>query len=251
MRKTIFVTGIFVVLLLSGCATQFVCQDGRTVSNPSMCTAKTSEKTTEKPATNIPSSQPQQQTQQPVTKEIDPEIQKLFDKAKNITNYEYDYTAPKNEFVGQVMVLGNNMKIVFTKGPQVYMGYKYDTVYFELAKKTAVAMCTTLGDCENMTAAKQEDYDRVYVGTIQDVIDQVIYAKETGEEMLDNRNCKVVNYKLLNGETGRMWIEKWYGVPLKRLYTMEDQQVSATYFSFSKDSVKEVEVKVLEKAEFV
>jgi len=253
MRKTIFILGILLVLVFSGCAKQYVCSDGKTVSDPALCIVKE----TPAPITNIPSEPKQEVVQQPVeqpkpvVKEIDVDIQKLFDKAKTMTNYEYDYTAPKNGFVARVSVLNNNLKILFTKGPQVYLGYKYDTVYFDTVKKSAVAMCTTLGDCENMTAAKQEDYNRVYVKTPLELIDEVVYAKLTGEEMMDNRNSKVVDYKLSDGETGRMWIDIFYGVPLKRLFTMDGEQVSATYFSFSKDSAKAVEVVVPAKAEFI
>lgn len=237
--------------LLSGCAKQFVCADNKIVSDPSLCVVE--EKEESKPVANPINNLPVEKTitvEQPkaVEKEIDSAIQKLFDKAKKFTNYEYEYTAPKNVNIVKVSVMNNSMRLNVGKRPERINNFQYTDVFFEKDKKNAVLMCLQVEYCDNTKTALKADYDSLYIKTVMELIDEVTYAKVTGDEMVNNKDAYVVNYKLLNGEEGRMWIDKWYGTPLKKSFTKNDEVITEAYSNFLTNVVKELYVKISSEA---
>ena len=117
MNKAIFVLSMVLALMLSGCATQFVCDDGTTVTDPSMCPVEEVEEEEEEQVVVIEEEEEEEPVAEeevkPVTKAIDDDVQKLFDKVTKYNNYEYTYIAPKNEYVKEVKVMGDLIKEVF------------------------------------------------------------------------------------------------------------------------------------------
>ena len=254
MRKMILVLGLLMVFLLAGCAKQYVCSDGKTVSDPSMCVVEVKEEPKPEPVNpinNLPVTPvvPVEEVK-PVVKEIDVAIQKLFDKAKISTNYAYDYTAPKNLEVVKVYVLDNDMKLFLGKRPEMLGNFEYTDAFFENDKKSVVLMCLQVGSCDDTTAALKSDYDTLHVKTVMEVIDEVVYAKISGDEMLNGKYAHVVDYKLLSGEEGTMWVDKWFGTPMKKTFTKNGEKVSETYFNFDTGVVKESDVTVPGNAVF-
>lgn len=249
MNKILSVVFIMLLLVLGGCATKYVCDDGSTVTDPLMCAAEEPEEDEEEEQEILiieeEKEEPKAEEVKPVIKNIDKNVKDLFDKVREEDNFQYLYKAPKNAYTKKVYVMGDYIREVY-EGDQ-YVGddgrlsdNRYDTIYIDTSKRTAYRMCRE-EVCENTTLAKQVSYNEFYDGTFIGLIDSVVIAKDTDRsEMVEGRKTIVIDYKLENNQEGRMWIDQWYGIPMKLEYADSDGEKTSEEFSgYEPDSVTE------------
>ncbi len=254
MKKILFVLSIMLIIMLSGCATKYVCDDGSTVTDPTECKAEAEEEEEDDKQEVVMMDEEEEEEKEeevkPVLKNIDPNVQALFDKVKAKNNFQYLYKAPKGEFSKKVYVRGKFIKEEYL-GDQYVDGGKlsdnrYDTIFFDTDRKTAYRMCLDKELCENTTLAKKLSYNEYYMGTMIGLIDSISVGKDTDRtEMVGGRKTIVIDYKLEDNQEGRMWIDQWYGTPMKLEYLGSDGKKTSEEFSeYEPDSVTEGMVKM-------
>lgn len=144
--------------------------------------------------------------------EISPEVKELLDKHKSkITSIYYKYRGPQT---------GSNFYEFYVKDGKIkYMPYRetksldkpdsYDNIFIDKAAKTAQSYCEAAYCLSNGKKADL-DYDEVYMPTIIDWIEGLTQVKKVGEEVVDDRST----WKLETSQ-GTLWVDNFYGVPLK------------------------------------
>ena len=166
--------------------------------------------TTQQPADKQTTEQPvQQPAQQKQT--ISADVLELLNKHKTkVNNIKYSYKGPET---------GNNYHKFYVKGNNIryepYLAIKtldrqdsYDTIFIDTAAKTAQSYCLAVY-CKYGGLKGNLNYDDAYIDTIFDWLD-VAQATKAGEEVIDSRST----WKLLT-EKGIVWVDTFYGVPLK------------------------------------
>lgn len=173
--------------------------------------------------------------QQPATppapkQEISPEVKELLDKSKSrAKSIYYKYKGP------ETTTAGDNFFEFYVKGTKIK--YKpallvksldredsYDSIFIDKAAKTAQSYCTA-AYCAYKGKKQDLNYDSVYIATVFDWVDGLTSAKKVGEEVIDDRTT----WKLETNK-GMMWIDTFYGVPLKIDFSGKNyrfQQISA------------------------
>jgi len=85
----------------------------------------------------------------------------------------------------------------------------YDTIYLDKTSKTALAYCD--GRRCRVKGEKQTlDYDQSYIMTPLDWLDSIKSAEKLGEELIKKRST----WKL-STNSGTMWVDTFFGVPLQ------------------------------------
>ncbi len=147
--------------------------------------------------------------------EISSDVKELLDKSKTkVKNIYYKYRGPETE------KLGNNIFDFYVKGTKVkYLPYReikaldkpesYNSVYIDTIAKTAQTYCD---DRACIYKGKKGDlnYNDAYIQTIFDWINGLTKAVKVGEEVIDDRNVWKIDTN-----KGTMWIDTFYGIPLK------------------------------------
>jgi hypothetical protein len=248
--RLITIFTIILLICLTGCATKYVCEDGKVVSDLSMCkktqAAAPEQEPAQKPATTptkqetiieIPAETPTE-----IKKEIEPDVQALIDKTNTYDNYEFSYTQPKQEYSISVMINGKRMKYRLKDHVEQYQLKEfYDTVVLNKEQETAYQYCASLSKCEedNRKFIRQVDYEKMKMVTLQDVMNSLVKAKIVGEELMYNKNSEVVEYTDTSGKTGKIWIDSYFGVPLKKEYEIDGEKQSELFYGFSKGGITE------------
>ena len=154
-------------------------------------------------------------TPQAPKQEISPEVKELLDKSKGrAKSIYYKYKGP------ETTTAGDNFFEFYAKGAKIK--YKpallvksldredsYDSIFIDKDAKTAQSYCIA-AYCAYKGKKQDLNYDSAYISTIFDWVDGLASAKKVGEEVIDDRTTWKV-------ETSRgiMWIDTFYGVPLK------------------------------------
>ncbi len=189
---------LIVVLLLGGCASQ---ETARTAAEQPAAIP-------EKAAT--PSAQAQQVTQ-PVQASIDADVAPLLKLASTkVKSLNYHYSGPESD---------NQLYDIFIKGTKMaYLPFDkndysgptaYNIIFLDTAAKTAMSYCTHQ-TCTPKGKRGDLTYSAVYIATPLDWIVGITSAKKAGSETIDKRAVTIVETN-----KGKMWIENFFGVPVK------------------------------------
>lgn len=207
-NKTALFTLIVLLLVVSACAK----------------TAESPEKAQEKPAdvdivsetsrTKAVEAEEEVEEAEEGGKEISPEVKELLDIAdKKVQSLRYSYKGPETKnFFYNFYVKGDNIKYI------LYLTYKtldidedaYDAVCLNKKLETAQAYCDNR-KCYVRGKKADIDYNEFYIWTPLDWIDNIEFAEKLGEEMIEKRNT----WKLSTSNLGIIWVDRFFGVPLK------------------------------------
>lgn len=196
--QIIFLIGI---LILVGCTQQYVCADGTVVSKPALCPRQ--EAPFEPTATVI--SIPQQT--------LPAEIQNLLTKSNAVKTMKYDFKevhkpleTAYTTWVGEEKV---KRELPIIESP--LHTNEIDVVIFDIVQKTALGYCESPTYCQRVGEIKTVDYDQYYENTPFDWLKLIVSAEKIGKETLFKREV----WKLNVNNNVTMWIDTYYGMPLK------------------------------------
>ncbi|MEK6942484.1 MAG: hypothetical protein AABX00_00275 [Nanoarchaeota archaeon] len=192
--KLIFVM-IFVLILASACATQVQ------VTQPA---EKTVVKDPVKPDVSV-------QPVFPVPKNIPSEIRELFVKAETrAESASYLYQGPETgNDISQFYVKGDKIRHIPSRNlKSLDKPESFDSIFIDKAAKTAKSYCVD-PTCKYKGLKAELDYEAYYVPTIFDWAD-FNSAEKITEEQIERRATWVVKT-----DKGTLWIDTYYGVPLK------------------------------------
>lgn len=150
---------------------------------------------------------------QPVTV-IDEEVQGVLDKQSKVTGYKYLYYGPPNPGFGlEFRILGSKARLYLGTLSKLADGKTYDTVYLDLAAKSAVAYCESVS-CTNK-GSLEVAFDEYYRSAPSDFAKSVVSAKLRNYELLYQRKTAVIIFEDAKGMNGTMWLDTVYGMPVK------------------------------------
>jgi len=169
-------------------------------------------KTTITPKTeSSTSTKTQAETTQEKPTVIAADVKDLLNKYKTkVSSIYYKYRGPET---------GSNFHEFYIKGNKVkykpYLELKsldrpesYDAIFIDKVAKTAQSYCTA-AYCAYKGKKADLSYETTYISTVFDWVD-VTSAEKVGEEVIDSRST----WKL-NTNKGILWVDTFYGVPLK------------------------------------
>lgn len=162
----------------------------------------------------------------PTMQEMDKKVQTIITKAKEKTGlgYSFYYTTTNNWELwrDQYFVKDNFIKIKLYSVNLYDRENYFNTVYLDTSRKTAVGYCEDPSRCLDMKREFTLDYMTFIIPTPRDWIDELTYAKWIGAEQFDNRLSNVIEYKRIGGDTVRVWVDSYSGVPVQVLIYGED-----------------------------
>jgi uncharacterized protein YceK len=197
MKKYCLLPLLIAVLLFSGCASQQA-NDAASQTIP------------EKAAT--PSAQAQQssapaETQGTIEADIAPLLKLASTKVKSLS---YKYMGPETDNkLYNIYLKGSKMSIYPFDRNEYSAPNAYDVIYLDTAAKTAVSYCTHQ-TCVPKGKRSDLTYSAVYLATPIDWLSGITSAKKAGSETIEKRAVTIVETN-----KGKMWIENFYGVPVK------------------------------------
>ena len=153
----------------------------------------------------------QQPTQQKQTISASAEVKDLLEKHKTkVSSIRYLYKGPEtSDNYHKFYIKGSNIKY------EPYLAIKtldkqdsYDTIFIDTESKSAQSYCVA-AYCKYGGLKGNLNYDDAYIDTIFDWL-KVTQAAKVGEEVIDSRST----WKIQT-EKGIVWIDTFYGVPLK------------------------------------
>ncbi|MBD3354458.1 hypothetical protein GF361_00555 [Candidatus Woesearchaeota archaeon] len=164
--------------------------------------------------------------------ELSSEIKELLDKIDKVDSLEYSYSVfVKGEpgYYSHVYVKDNRMKQEIDLGSGTFKEKEYyDTVYFDLAKKTADAYCEEK-DCDDRNMIIDVNYNDFYVESPFDVAENLKVGKLIGNAMHENKEVDIVEYGI-DGKTVRVYIWVYRGLPLKYEVREDDELIKKVEF---------------------
>ncbi|MEK6939841.1 MAG: hypothetical protein AABX31_03875 [Nanoarchaeota archaeon] len=190
MRKIVLLI-LMLLLFLVSCKTAYVCPDGNTVADPNLC---------------------------PRAKEAEPVvsqglIEELLMKSKNVESMSYSYKRADKPLEKPVSVWVKKLIVKQELNVQTEVLNKntMDVIIFDTGAKTAQAYCESQRYCVKTGDAGAVDYGQYYVKTPLDWIDGVTSAEKLSEAQIDNRKV----WQLQTKEGVSLWVDTYYGVPLR------------------------------------
>ncbi|MFH1590384.1 MAG: hypothetical protein ABIC95_00500 [archaeon] len=236
--KHITILLIIAALLLAGCGQkEYVCPDGSIVSSPTQCvTTDPSEAATEPEPTPMPEPEvepepplemeppepetPPAETEptEPVVKEGDEELFELLESGAAFTGgVSYTlYTPDEVQDGDRYHILNRKYKVELFE--YITDGDKPMTVmYGALGNSLAAGFCEDIkkGICTSPNEKITIPTERFLKTSPMDWAGLVSYAKELGSETINNRNALIIDFKTPDGTNGKMWVEAYYGLPMK------------------------------------
>lgn len=166
----------------------------------------------------------------PAKQEMSKELKDLIAKADSVTSLQYDYSSFVQGGVDvfiKFYIYGDKMKQVYPiKAGAHRPDERFDTVYLDLSKKTAKAYCEDADHCEDITVLFSVDYNDYLVQTPLDMLNSIDYAEIVGSDMYDKKETKIVEFNNKKGNTQKVWIWDYKGLPLKsEEYDQDDELI--------------------------
>lgn len=200
MKKIIF-SGILLILVfaVSSCSTQFVCQNGDVVDSPNKCMkAEDRKEVVQEGVVGFPDG-----------------LLELIKKGQDIESFTYDFkevNKPKDPAYS-FKVYGYKVKRYLTIKTGILNQNELDVVIFDRLSKTAVGYCESQRYCINQGEIGTVQFNQYYIDTPFDWLDKIQRAEiETKNEKMFGRDVWKV---IANDGEFTIWIENYYGVPLK------------------------------------
>ncbi|MFH1072994.1 MAG: hypothetical protein V1743_06210 [Nanoarchaeota archaeon] len=238
MKTRIFLLSVLAVIsaFLISCTQQpvqcigpptqtYACPDASIVTNIAQCPVQPlQENKTQEPLEPVEPEMPEEDIPS-----LPDEVKDAFDKAKEtVTSYQYKYIGPPNDKdVFAVLVKGTKMKVTRPQYANYLETDRYDTVYLDLEKKTAVAYCLVYTPvCKDKTKAFYPGYEKYLFKTPFDWIEEIPGGELKGSEQVNGRNAWRVEYS--SGENlHKVWIDEHYGIPIKIQIGLESKDISS------------------------
>ena len=199
--KKIIIPCVFLllVLMVSSCSTQFVCPDGSIVDSPNKC--------------------PRDEVQKKVVQEgvvgFSDGLLELIQKGQNVQSFTYDFkevNKPKDPTYS-FKIYGSKVKRYLPIKTSVLNQNELDVIIFDRTSKTAIGYCESEKYCIKQGEIGTLEFSQYYVTTPFDWLDKIQRAKiETKNEKMFGRDVWKV---IANDGEFTIWIENYYGVPLK------------------------------------
>jgi len=218
MRKVLLLLLILSLLLVS-CTTKYVCPDGRTVEDLQLC---------------------EQNNKAPV-EELPAEIGEILAKSSNVKSMTYYYRRIDKPLEAplQFWIKGPIVKRELPVQTQVYQKNEMDVIMFNIIDKTATAYCESKKFCIKNGEIGPVDYDKYYIKTPFEWREEIISAEKLTEEIIEKR--KVWLLKANDGVL--MWIDTYYGLPLRVEVGPERHEFQEIVFN----AVEDAEVSFVER----
>lgn len=170
----------------------------------------------------------------PVVEQIKSDVAELLAKHKKVISLK---TAVDDGVPGSytLIVRGDKLKKIY------FVPARYDketlvtAVYIDRSAKTAVGICDELSACTREREGKRRSliYESENPTTPLDMINQVTFAKNVGEEKFDERQTFILERTLSDGKRERLWVEKFFGVPLQQRVFLGDTLTSQHTFTLT------------------
>ena len=188
MKRIYVLMILIVVLVVTSCTAKFVCPDGSTVSQQELCPA------VEK--------HPQ----------LSAEIQDFLLKSSKVDGmyYKYKRVDKPTEGVIDVWVKGKYVKQELNVQTQVLNKNQMDVIIFDTENRTAQAYCESKTYCIKTGNIGAVNFDQYYLKTPLDWVKELTAAEKISEAIIENRNVWQ-----LKTETGSLWVDTYFGVPLR------------------------------------
>lgn len=217
MKHAIILGILILSLFLVSCGktTNFVCPDGKIVTDPSSCGTGNNNPiedqvspTTEEKSAGSSDSIPDLP--------MAPKVQRLIDKGLSVGSFSYDFKdlqKPKEALTYHYNIKSSLVKRYLPITTKILYQNDFDVVIFNRENKTATAYCESQEYCKKVGEYGQVNYDDYYVDTPLDWLEKIKTAEltSTSEEVFGRSTWTV---KANDGEF-MVWIEDYYGVPLK------------------------------------
>lgn len=178
----------------------------------------------QQPASPSPAAQPGSSDDvyvPPTPRQIDPKVKSMLDKAKDKPNlgYSFYFTTTDNWELwrDRYFIKGSNIKIQLYSVNLYDRDNYFDTVYLNMETKTAFGYCegVTSGRCPNPDREFKLNYDEFIIKTPLDWLADLTYAEWVGAEQFDERLAQMVEYKRIGGNTVRVWLDSFSGIPVQ------------------------------------
>jgi len=209
-RLTILFILAIVAMFLAGCSGQPAVPEKEEV--PVKETVTPAKEVEQSPAEETEST-----VDEPVQKVPDKKMQELLKKhVGRITSLSYMYQDATNKPEEWETLVKDGKMVVKLREMDNVQGEVYiDNVYMDLDKKSAEGYCErAVYRCKDPNTAVDVKFAKYYRKTPIEWIEGVTYAVKDSEEQMQQRTV----WKIISEEDGKkttMWVDDYYGVPLK------------------------------------
>jgi hypothetical protein len=229
MRKEVVLLIIGLVALsffIASCvpvSDYYICKDGTRVKDAKECYTPVAPE----PKEVVKQPEPKPVEPKPVEKEITPAAQAYLDNNAKVTSLQYAYVETPTSLPEDLYYTSKEKMKIELKTRVQYVGKEfYDTVYLDLVKKTATAYCEykDITVCPDRDKAFFVDYTKYFKPTPFDWLDRITKANLTGKSKLfASRNAVEIVIEI-DGLAGSMFVDSFFGMPLKITYAGKDYE---------------------------
>ena len=225
MKRILVLLTVLLLVFVAGCG-------DKEVAAPSVAAPEEPAAPTE-PAETAPVAEPEPEPEPAPTQQNDADVVKLLEKHTKVKSLSYMYQDPENypEF-HEYIVKDDKIAVIYTVLDQDNPVGKIDSIYIDLSAKKATAYCerASYNACPDKNKEHPLTFSTYVRDTSIDWIEKVEYAEITGQEQLDNRNVKVLK-TTIDGKDTTMWVDDYYGTPLKIDYGGDEYRFQDTAFN--------------------
>ena len=222
------VIGLAIVLLfVAGCAPVqevFVCPDGSRVTDPDNC-GPAEEAEEEEPEVIEPGPEEQEEEEaaeeeaeeeEKIDLDISEEAQELFDKSAKADFIQYTYVISTKTLPDNIITASRDeIKIDLANKVRFSKDEAFDTIYFDLQEKTAVAYCEDRYICSTRDKPFDVEFDEYFVETPFHWLSKIDGAELTGRSQTVEKRIGVEVTFEINGKLGSMFVDNFFGIPLE------------------------------------
>ncbi|MFC1742072.1 hypothetical protein ACFL3V_06050 [Nanoarchaeota archaeon] len=210
-----FILGV-ALMFLTGCAAQ---QTGPEDTEEPVKKVVSKPKTEPKQVETRPA-EPEEEEEEPEpvqTKTMDKKMTALLDKHKgrvSSMSYMYqDQTIKPEEW--KTWIKGDRMHVELREMDNIKEDVYIDNIYIDLSSNKAEGYCErNVYRCADPNSPVSVKYAKYYKKTPLQWIQDVTYAEKLAEEQMSMRTVWKVRYEE-DGGTVTMWIDDYYGLPMK------------------------------------
>ncbi|MFC1741571.1 hypothetical protein ACFL3V_03475 [Nanoarchaeota archaeon] len=149
------------------------------------------------------------------------EFNELMTRASRINSFKYTITdTDLGEDPYKVFVLGRFVKIMLPDLQQHNSGELFDEILMERRDRIAFSHCSKY-NCDRDRELEKVEFDDYYIKDPMEYLYMTTQPEFLKEEMLGNDYTKVFGVKF-EGKDGRIWLQEYYGYPLKIIVKEED-----------------------------
>ncbi|MFH1064629.1 MAG: hypothetical protein V1729_06100 [Candidatus Woesearchaeota archaeon] len=152
------------------------------------------------------------------------EYRELLRRASAIDSFSYNFSDTKlgDEIYGYEL-FGRFVKITLPEPQKHKTGEVYDEIIMDRLTKTALSHCSReLCPRPNIDKEVEKvDYDTYYLNDIYEYLTKATNGQYLNEEMMGDQYTKVFSANF-EGNEARVWLQEYYGFPLKILVKQED-----------------------------